>query len=316
MTVGSFELLTYHRRLLEGMVATYNAETEYEPHIARLTPELFTALVEAKSYFEPAGLTVAVENDRVVGWIHACVAPGSEKWHDPEKPAARIRMLVFPRDRLDVGRELVATAVAWLNAAGHNELEAMHAKAGYPFYRGLWMGGEPMCPATLPHIQLTFEVAGFKNTQESIFMVAEVAEPPSIAAAAESIDLIESPAKMAHQGMRESWVGFEPMRTSAMRGREVAGSIGWVLLPHVERKLGAPCVNIWGLGVEEAHRRKGIATQLVSHVLARGHGMGARFASVGTQLWNRPAHATYAKLGFKPYALVIGRSLKVAKHSS
>src|SRR5438067_9822455 len=91
----SFRIETYDRRYLEEMTALYNAETAFEGHIAPLHPERFLALVEGKSYFDPAGLLVAVEAGRVGGWIHACVAAGSEGGHDPANAVPRIRMLIF-----------------------------------------------------------------------------------------------------------------------------------------------------------------------------------------------------------------------------
>jgi len=251
---------------------------------------------------------VARAGGEVLGWIHACLAPGSEAWHDPGRKVARIRMLIFPATRLDVGRALVSTATAWLRERESGPLEAMHAESGYPFYRGLWFGGEPMGPSSLPHVQLAFEVGGYKNTQESIFMTAQVESPPPAITADVKAAFVEAPAEMKHEAMRESWIGFAPMRTRALLEGEEVGSIGWVVLPHVADRLGAPCLNIWGLGVHEQHRRKGIAAALVSRALARAHAQGARFASVGTQLWNSPAHATYAKFGFRPHCLLIGRT--------
>ena len=95
-------------------------------------------------------------------------------------------------------------------------------------------------------------------------------------------------------------------------GDEEVGSIGWVVLPHLDQ-LGAPCMNIWGLGVNETYRRKNIASALVSRALASAHAQGARFASVGTQLWNAPAHATYTKLGFRPHTILVGRTLDLVQ---
>jgi GNAT superfamily N-acetyltransferase len=212
---------------------------------------------------------------------------------------------------LKVGGALVAEATAWLKQFGRKEILAMHAKVGYPFYRGLWMGGEPMCPATLPHVQLAFEVGGYKNTQESIFLAAEMASPPKEVSADVKVEFVESAAEMRHEPMRESWMGFQPMRIRALVNGEDAGSIAWVMQPHVAERLGAPCMNIWGLGVREAHRRKGVATALVSRAMALSYTLGARFASVGTQLWNAPAHATYARLGFVPHCILVGRTLEV-----
>ncbi len=305
--MASFRVVTYEPGLLGGMCSVYNEETAREPHIAAMTPERFGELVSAKPWFDPTGLLVAVSGGQVLGWVHACLAPGSEPWQDPDAPVARIRMLLFPRDRLEVGEALVAEAVAWLSAAGWTEIEAMDAKAGYPFYRGLWMGGEPMCPATLPHVQAVLEVAQFTTRQTSLFMVAELAGASDVPLPG-GLELVESPAHMAHEPMRQSWVGFRPMWMRAMQGTEEVGAVGWALLPQVAEKLGAPCVSIWALSVKEDHRRRGIATALVSRALRRATSLGARFASVGTQLWNRPAQATYARLGFRPYCILVGRT--------
>jgi GNAT superfamily N-acetyltransferase len=182
---------------------------------------------------------------------------------------------------------------------------------GYPFYRGLWLGGEPMCPTTMPHVMIAFEVGGYKITQESVCMVAEMTSPPKEFRSKLKIEFVESEAEMKHEPMRESWVGFKPMRIRAFFGGEELGSIAWVVLPHLTECLGSSCMNIWGLGVRKQYRRNGIATALVSRVMARSYALGARFCSVGTQLWNGPAQATYAKVGYKPYCIVVGRTLNL-----
>ena len=307
-----FALETYHRRRLEGMTEVFNAETACEPHIARLTPELFVELAEKKSHFDANGVFVAVDGDAVLGWVHACVAPGSEPHHDPATPIAQIRMLIYPGDQLKVGGALVAEATRWLKGSGQTRLLAIHAQNGYPFYRGLWMGGEPMCPNSLPHLQLALEVGGYRNTQESIFMSARVADAPPECSAAVPVELLDEPAEMRHEGMRESWAGFEPVWTRALLNGEQVGSMGWVVLPHLTETLGAPAMSIWCLGVSEQHRRKGIAAALISRAMRQSYAQGARFASVGTQLWNAPAHATYAKFGFTPHCVMVGRTLELA----
>jgi GNAT superfamily N-acetyltransferase len=310
----SFSIRTYDRTCLEGITALYNGETDFEPHIAPFTPERFVELVESKSYFDPEGLFVAMEEGKLVGWVHACVAPGSEGHHKPENKVPRIRMLIFPRDRLKVGSALVNEATAWLKKSGQKRFLAIHAQQGYPFYRGIWMGGEPMCPMTLPHVHMVLEVRGYKNTQESIFMAIEMISQPKEMKPAVAIEFDHAAAGMAHEPMRESWIGFEPMRTRAFADGTEVGSIAWVILPHVAERLGAPCMNVWGLGIREQYRRKGIATALVLQAMIRSYELGARFASVGTQLWNAPAHATYAKIGFKPYCMVAGRTLETNRN--
>ena len=136
-----FLIENYDQNHLEGLTARYNAEPAFEPHLAPLTPERFVELVARKSYFDPTGLFVAREGGEVMGWVHACRAPGSEPWHDGERKVARLHMLIYPRDRLDVGRALVTAATTWLRERDSGPLEAMHAESGYPFYRGLWLAG-------------------------------------------------------------------------------------------------------------------------------------------------------------------------------
>ncbi|NLG48583.1 MAG: GNAT family N-acetyltransferase [Chloroflexi bacterium] len=301
---------TYRQDFLEGMVALYNAETVDEPHIAPLDPQRFVELIERKPAFDPGGLFVAVEQGRVVGWTHACVTPGTEPWSDAVKPVPRIVMLLYARDQLKIGHALVSQATAWLRQHKQGLCLAMSPLMGYPFYRGLWLGGEPMGVATMPHIQLAFATSGYRSTCESLLMAAELREPVAMPRAEVPLELVESPANMAHAPMRDSWLGFEPFMARAYVRDEEAGYVGWVLLPQVAERLGAPCVSIWGLSVQEKHRRQGIGAALVGLALQRGYALGARFASVTTQLWNAPAQATYARLGYRPYRLLLGRTLQ------
>ena len=308
--MSTFTLDTYDRRYLEGMTDLYNRQTAFQPHIAPLSPDLFIQLVEAKTYFDPKGLFVAHDGGRVIGWIHACIAAGSEPHHKPAETRHRIRMFIYPADELKAGNALVREATAWLTKAGATSIEAFHAKWGYPFYRGLWAGGEPLCPAELAHIHVALEVGGYKNTQESIFMTAQMPTPPKSFKPEIDIEFADRPATMAHEPMAQSWTGFEPMYTQAMAGTEPAGTIGWVILPHVTR-LGAPAMNIWTMGVREVFRRKGIASALIARAMTLGYERGARFCSVATQLWNAPAHASYAKFGYRPNSVVVGRALEL-----
>jgi hypothetical protein len=308
----SFSIENYDRKYLDGMVEQYNDETSFEPYIAKLNSDLFIKLVEEKSYFDPKAVFVAIEKGKVIGWIHACLASGSEAWHNPEKKVPHIRMLIFAKEQIKVGQTLVTEANKWLKQSGQNKFLAIHAEVGYPFYRGLWLGGEPMGSSAMPHIQLAFEYGGYKNTQESIFMTAKMLGLPREIKSNIKLEMITSKTNITHKTMQESWAGFEPMTTQTYIGNDLVGSIGWTIIPYLVDKLGASCLNIWSLGIKEEHRGKGIATTLVSDVMIQAYKLGARFASVGTQFWNVPAYMTYAKLGFIPYQLVIGRTLEFA----
>ena len=306
------EIVQYDRKHLEGMCRLYNDQTAFEPYVAPLTPERFVQFVESRSAFDPAGLLVAVEGGGVIGWVHAAIAHPTEAYQKPEAVVAEIEMLHFPRERLDVGNALVAEATAWLKKCRQPKLLAMHCAMGYPFYRGLWMGGEPMGTVGLPHVQLAFEVGGYKNTHESVFLTAEMSARPAEQPTAEPIEVVDAAAEMAHAPMAESWQGFRPQTsTGYIAGKKVA-QIGWTLLPQLAERLGRPAMTIWSLGVNQDQRRKGFGAALVARALRNAYDAGARFACLGTQLWNAPAQAAYAKFGFVPHCILVGRTLDLA----
>ncbi|MCC7145594.1 MAG: GNAT family N-acetyltransferase [Phycisphaeraceae bacterium] len=310
------QLDTYRPDHLPAMVALYNDQMAAEPHVAPLTPDLFTQLVTPKSYFDPAGLFVAVQHHQVVGWCHAAVAHATETWMNPSDLFAAIQMLVYRPQDLHVGLALVAAATRWLHAQGHTAIHAMNTQSGNPFYRGLLMGGERLCPASLPHIHLALALSGFQVIGENTLKVASLDAPPGVLPARIHLDYVASPLASPHHAVNQSWLGFAPQVIEAFHDGHRVADVGWVLLPHHTAKLGRLCVNLFMLGVNESHRRQGIAAALVSRVFSRGYQQGARLASLSTEMWNLPAQRTYHKLGMSTHGLMLDRRLLLPSASA
>lgn len=303
----SVRIVPYERRHLEAMVRLYNRQAAHEPHVAELTPQLFIQFVESKSYFDPAGLGVAVEAGQVVGWVHTAVTGATETWLGPERRYARISMLVYEPTRMKVGLELVGAALRGLAERGHERVWVMHAEGGYPFYRGLFEGGEYMCPASLPHLHLAFGYHGCTASSQSIFKVARFEDGPPLLEAKVPVDYVEAALSPPHATVAESWAGLEPRVIYANVDGANAGTIGWVMQPHLTPKLGVACANIYMLGVAGQHQGKGIAAALVSRAARAAYAAGARRMTVGSQVHNQAAHRTYDKLGFLAAGLSLGR---------
>lgn len=89
-----------------------------------------------------------------------------------------------------------------------------------------------------------------------------------------------------------------------------------MLLQTDQDRLGAPAMNVWSLGVRDRFRRQGIASALVGRAMPWGYALGLRFGFVGTQLWNAPAQATYARFVFRPHGVLVGRQLELAGRPS
>lgn len=300
---------TYDRRYLPAIVDLYNQQASAERYIAPLTPELFLKLVEPKPYFDPKGFFVAVEDGDVVGWCHACVAHSTEIWMDPKPTHASIEMLVYKPQDLHVGLALVEAAVNWLRPTGHDAIQAINCAYGYAFYRGLCIGGERLCPTTLPHVHLALSLSGFEVSAYGSVKAAKLESPAKILQAKVEVEYQDVPLTMSHETIRQSWVGFEPRVINAVRDGQTVGVIGYVLLPYHAPKLGSPCVNIYMMHVNDSQRRQGIGGALVSRVFARGYELGARFATVGTEMDNLAAHQAYHKMGMLVHCLVLDRRL-------
>jgi len=206
----SLKIDTYDRKYLEPMIDLYNRQMAVEPHIAALTPALFLKLVEPKTYFDPKGLFVALEAGRVVGWCHACVAHATEIWLNPERLYAEIQMLVYQPKDLNVGLALVAEAVNWLRPGGHEAIHAINAVGGYPFYRGLCIGGERLCPTTLPHVHLALSLSGFRTIAEGSLKVVRMDRRPQILEAAIDVDYVDGPLQTTLEFIWQSWTCIDP----------------------------------------------------------------------------------------------------------
>lgn len=296
------------------MLALYNEQTRGEAHVAPLDRAMFAQLVEAKSYFAPDGLFVACDSTGVAGWVHAVVTAPTEGWYDPSMRLARLSMLVYRPGSLAVGQALVERATAWLRDQGSETIYALHAHGGYPFYRGLFLGGEFTGPTTLAHLHQALACSGYEIGHESVFQRAALnTTPVEVSPKTDDTTFHDEPLKVAHDTMAQSWTGFEPRTVTAVVAGAYAGQIGYVLQPHLAGRLGHPCVNIYMLGVNPSHRQMGLASALVSRALRAGHAAGARTATVGTELDNIASARTYARFGFAAFRLNVGRVLRAAE---
>lgn len=108
---------------------------------AGFTSDVFETLLLSLTYFDPAGLIVACEDNRLVGFIHAGFGSnetGTALAHDHGVICA---VMVHPDfRRKGIGRELVSRAEQYLSAAGTRSIYAGPSHPRDPFYVGLYCG--------------------------------------------------------------------------------------------------------------------------------------------------------------------------------
>lgn len=141
------------------MVAYRQFRNSDPPHILRLWNESglgrgaalslscdeFDSLVIAQTYFDPAGLTVAVaDNDRIVGFVHSGFGADEKGARLSKQVGVICAIVVDPAYRRQgIGRELIRHAEAYLRDSGAQTIYAGGADPNDPFYCGLYGGSEP-----------------------------------------------------------------------------------------------------------------------------------------------------------------------------
>lgn len=98
----------------------------------------------SQPYFDPDGLIVARDGDRVVGFVHAgfgCDSEGEELSSDPGVICA---IVVHPEYRRQgIGRELLQRAEQYLQQRGAVDVQAGQSPGRDPFYFGIYGGARP-----------------------------------------------------------------------------------------------------------------------------------------------------------------------------
>ena len=92
-------------------------------------------------YFDPAGLIVAVEHGRIIGFVHAGFAFTPDLGGLNTQHGVICVVMVHPDfRRRGIGRELVNRAEAYLRSRGASRLQAGQTRGSDPFYFGLYGG--------------------------------------------------------------------------------------------------------------------------------------------------------------------------------
>lgn len=140
------------------MVAYRHFRNADPPHVVRLWNESnlgrgaaqsvscdeFDGLVIAQTYFDPAGMILATDNDKVVGFVHAGFSANQTKSEISKDTGIICAVIVDPDYRRQgIGRELIRQAEEYLIKSGAKRILAGGADPNDPFYCGLYGGSEP-----------------------------------------------------------------------------------------------------------------------------------------------------------------------------
>ncbi len=108
-----------------------------------LSYESFDRLVWGQHYFDPQGLIVAYDGERMVGFVHAGFRGSADELWIDQSAGAICAVLVDPDSRRQgIGRELVQRAETYLRSKGATAIQAGAAAPCDGFYLGLYSGSQ------------------------------------------------------------------------------------------------------------------------------------------------------------------------------
>jgi ribosomal protein S18 acetylase RimI-like enzyme len=298
----SFEILTYNESFLGEAVSVFNRQTEAAELVVRLTPEIFAEQIVSKSCFSSEGCFVAAEGGRAIGLALTALVGDAE---GAQGGCGAIDGLFFPADRLTVGEALVARCVEHLRARGAATIYGFASGGGYPFWRGLYCGAEPVCLTNHSHAWIAFMSRGFRHHQQSVNYMG----PAARLGFRGDLDYEEKPLDISSSWARDSWKGHKPMRISAVRDGRAIGHIGWVDMPYMSAHLGRRMAGIYSLSVVPEARRQQVASSLLGKLFERAGQIGVERILVGTTVDNTAARRTYERAGMAVVAFRTGTVL-------
>ena len=221
-----------------------------------------------------------------------------------------VRGLFFPPQDVEAGRVLLDELLAYFMSQGATDVQGWGSFAGYPFYRGLYLGTEPVAAASHAHAIVRLVQVGFAVNQFSIFLTCPLVDAPPSSPAMLPVELAVAPLRPPSAWEAETWLGLEPLQATAWRGETRVGQIVWALLPDLLSKRGVLVGSIASLSVAEGYRRQGIAAALVAEAMRRCHEAGAREMAVATTQENTAALHTYYAHGFAEREILLGHALR------
>lgn len=138
------EYRPFHNSDPPRIVALWNSCSLGRGTASDLSTDAFETVNFSQSYFDPKGLIVACDGDRVVGFVHAGFGANAEQTALSYESGVICAVLVHADYRRSgIGSELVHRAQQYLDSAGATTITAGPCEPCDPFYFGLYGGSQP-----------------------------------------------------------------------------------------------------------------------------------------------------------------------------
>ncbi|MEX2112138.1 MAG: GNAT family N-acetyltransferase [Pirellulales bacterium] len=263
--------------------------------------------VFSRPYFDPHGLIVATDAERVIGFAHAGFGPSEDECALSTEQGVTCLVMLRPEIDRSVAGELLARCESYLRGKGSIRLLGGACFPCSPFYYGLYGGSELSgIMDSDPKMQAVFTDAGYREFQRSFVMRRDLGQfRPAVDRQQMQIRRNNTLEIVPDPPPNTWWEAclFEPLERTMcyLAPRRGGGPAARAYFWNMETMLGAwgvRAVGIADLEVAAEHQRQGLARFLLGEAFRYLHSQGYSVAEVHVPTENEPALAAFRSLGF------------------
>lgn len=273
-----------------------------------VSASLLEQCVFSKQYFDREGLIVATDGDKRVGFVHAVFGPNDrEDGVSTEIGATQMLMVDGQYRRSRLPADLLAHSEVYLRSRGAKVLYAGGIRPLNGFYLGLYGGSELPGVLSTDPVDKLLRSSGYREIDRVIILQRELATfRPLVSRELRQARREVSFTETAPPGPTSWWdactiggidrIGYRLFR----RGDKwpLATVWFWEIEP-LASCWGMRTAGMFDLYVDPNHRRRGLATLLLSEAIRQLRLRGITLVEAQTMYQNQPALAFYGKLGFQ-----------------
>ncbi len=240
-------------------------------------PSLLERHVFAKPYFDPAGLILAVEDGRAVGFVHAGFGPNQRETMLARSAGSTCVLGVrHSHQRRGIGSELLERSEAYLKKQGAQTLHAGLMRPMNSFYFGIYGGSDlPGLLASDAAAAPFLEMHGYRGVETTLVFQRHLEQPVNIPDARfanlrRRFDVRILPRVPLGTWWQECMLGLvEPVEfrlEEKLTGKAVARATAWEM-EAFSCTWNQPAVGILDVHVREDLRRQGLGKFLLANLL-------------------------------------------------
>ncbi len=284
------------------LVDLWNASLPNRGAVALRGGMLIERHVFAKPFFDPAGIILAEENSRVVGYGHFGVC-------EKNVQGVTCALVVEPlHRRAGIGTQILYRGEEYLLQQGAKQLLAGGHGALSPFYAGLYGGSDsPGFLKSDPSAEPFFRRHRYAVRDVILVMQRKLEAPlktpdPRFCALRNNFNIVMGSPRSLGGWWEECTLGcLEPIEfvVEDIEKREIVGrALVWEMEGFSQR-WGKPAIGILSFDVREHYRGKGLGKLLMTHVLRQIQEQFFEIAEIQISEKNLVALSLLRGLGFE-----------------